>query len=145
MLNRSERLKITVKWLAHEKGVTMSEIGRRLGYENASYFSQLLNGQKVPAADFPERLAALDPRINVAYLNGTSDEPLVSAAAGGLFPVPSVPNPAPAPKKKAPSDGVLIPAELVQMFSDMAATIRMQQETILLQTGLQKKTGGQVG
>lgn len=141
MFNSSERLKVTVKWLASEKGVTLAEIGKMLGYGNRSYFSQLLNGQKVPAADLPRRVAALDPRINLGFLLGQSDEPLRSA--GSTTSPVSVP--APRPKKKEPREGVFIPAELVQMFSDMAATIRMQQETILRGAELQKKTGGSAG
>ena len=140
MLNRTERLKITVKWLAEEKGVTLAEIGQMLGYNNRSYFSQLLNGMKVPAANLPGRVAELDPRINIDFLLGTSDEPLRSSGAA------STPLPLPTHKekkeKKDTREGVFIPAELVQMFSDMAATIRMQQETILKNSEPQKKTGG---
>lgn len=115
-LTTTERAQVVARYLAKSGGITQAQVGARMGYSNKSAFSAVLNGLKPMPAKFCEKLAALDPAINPDFLSGASDEM--------LRPVPGSPAPAPA------SAGVFIPSELVQMFSDLAATIRSQQETI---------------
>ena len=127
-LTHAERMKTVVRWLCVALGKTQAEIARECGYENGTYFSQLLNGRKPIAAALDEKLAALHPDLNLDYLRGTS---------GDMF-LPGSDQPAQAPAVLAPTRkaapqaqaGVFVPAELVQMFTDLAATVRSQQETI---------------
>ena len=126
-LSHAERLKTVVRWLTVALGKTQAEIASACGYENGAYFSQLLNGWKPIAASLDDKLAALHPDLNIEYLRGTSDA-MFLPGAGHPAVAPASPT---AMKEKAP-DGLLIPGELVQLFSDLSATVRSQQETIRL-------------
>ncbi len=132
-LSHAERLKTVVRWLCVALGKTQADIARACGYENGTYFSQLLNGRKQIASTLDEKLAALHPDLNVDYLRGTSDDMFLPgtgqpAVAPAMLGPTKMPHPAPA-------EGVFIPAELVQLFADLAATVRSQQETISALTG----------
>ena len=123
----SERARAVVRWLMGQTGKKQEEIGRELGFEKKSSFSAVLTGkQKIPQR-LPFDLSKLDPRINLDYLLGKSEEMILS---GGV-----------------PSD-VVLSGQALQLLTDMMATIRSQQETIRLQqetilrgATLQKKTG----
>ena len=134
-MTHSERLRLVVKWLTAERAKSQQERGEALGYPNGSYFSQLLNGRKPIAASLDAKLAALDPRINPAFLAGQSSEMLLTGADTPSFSVESPRKDPPgdyAPRTlKAPkSPGIFVPAELAQMFSDLSTTVRDQQRTI---------------
>lgn len=124
-LTHAERVKTVVRWLTVSLGKTQLEIAQMCGYDNGTYFSQLLNGRKPIAASLDERLASLHPDINIEYLRGNSSSVFLSGAS-----------PAPAParndeqEKTSRPGSIVIPPELAQMFTDMAATIRSQQEMI---------------
>ena len=130
-LSHPERLKAVVRWLSVALGKTQGEIARACGYENETYFSQLLNGRKPVAASLDDKLAAMHPDLNVEYLRGTSDSMFLPGAAQAGDPALLVPTKKPRPKP-AQEGGVWLPAELVQMFTDLSATVRSQQETIRL-------------
>ena len=74
VLKQADKARIVVKWLAEQKGVPMSKIGEMVGYSNASAFSQVLNSKKKLPPSLPERIAALDPRINIDFLTGESQD-----------------------------------------------------------------------
>ena len=94
------------------------------------YFSQLLNGRKPVAASLDEKLAAMHPDLNVEFLRGNSESMFLDGAVQPAMPALA------APAKKQPRpEGLFIPAELVQMFTDLSATVRSQQETIRLLVG----------
>lgn len=134
--SQEERARKVIHWLADETGKTQYEIGQLLGYSNKTTLSQFLGGHKPIPAGFNKKLAALDPRINVAYLNGESEEMLILPAnepqtrqistftpSGGKLPIR---------EKKVAENGVFVPAELVQMITDLSATIKDQQKMITL-------------
>lgn len=126
-MNLHERAQAVVRYLAKKNGQNQYEIGRQIGYTNKSSFSMLLNGKMSFPDSIPERIAALDPSINIEFLKGTSDQMLLDAEDQPLF----IPEPEPRPQEKPPVPmGVYVPGELVQMFSDLSATVRAQQETI---------------
>lgn len=134
-MTHHERLRLVVKWLTSELGKSQQEIGDAVGYPNGSYFSQLLNGRKQIAASLDGKLAALDPRINPAFLSGESSEMLVPPGEGRPISPESTRKPAPGdcatrPAKAAKSPGIFVPAELAQMVADLSATVRDQQRTI---------------
>ncbi len=121
VLQQSDKLRIVVKWLAEQKGVSMSKIGEMIGYNSASAFSQVLNSKKKIPPSLPERIAALDPRVNIDFLTGDSQDMILGEEQ------------APAPiidKRYTPREGVYLPPELIQMFADLSAAVRSQQDTI---------------
>lgn len=121
-LSLPERARMVVKWLAAQKGVNQRDIGQMLGYTSNTSFSQVLNDKKVFPKNLPERIAALDPRINIDFLTGISDEMIIGEGA------PAVQRKeAPAP---APRVGIFVPPELAQMVTDLTTTIRDQQAMI---------------
>ena len=131
-LSHADRVKAVVKWLKVILGKTQVEIAEMCGYPNGAYFSMLLNGKKQIAASLDDKLAALHPAINVEFLRGNSEEMFLPQSHEVQPSIePSAPDPAPEePKEKLV--GVFIPGELVQMFTDLSATVRSQQETIRL-------------
>jgi len=127
-LTPAERARIVVRYLAKKAGITQAEIGQKIGYTNKTAFSAVLGGHKALPEKFGEKLAALDPEINPAFLSGESDEMLLPGSVQP--PVAEVYGRPP----EQPS-GVYLPLELVKMFTDLSATIRSQQETIRLLVG----------
>lgn len=92
-----------------------------LGYTSNTSFSQVLNDKKVFPKNLPERIAALDPRINIDFLTGISDEMIVGE--GAVEPKRQEPI-------QSPRVGIFIPPELAQMVTDLTALMREQQATI---------------
>ncbi len=125
-LTLADRCRMVVKWIAEQKKITMSQVGELIGYNNASSFSQVLNSKRDMPSTFPERIASLDPRINIDFLTGDSDDMLLT---GDDLPAPGgqVKRQGKPPKD---SSGAYLPPELMQMFSDLSAAVRGQQETI---------------
>lgn len=133
-LTQTERIRTIVYWLSGQTGKPLHKIGRELGYNNRSAFSQVLNGPKAVPKDFPERVAALDPRINIDYLTGASDEMFVDAnnaqeTAPESHEIAQV-DKSPIRREKRAENGIFVPSELVQMISDLSATIKDQQRII---------------
>ena len=125
-LSVQNRAKIVVRYLAQKGGVTQAQIGQKIGYTNRSAFSAVLSGLKPMPREFCEKLAALDPEINPDFLSGESNDMLRSGYVPQVLPDGSV------MQKQA---GVFLPIEMVQMFTDLSATIRSQQETIRILVG----------
>ena len=124
-LSPAERAQAVVRYLAKKFGVTQAQIGERIGYTNKSALSAVLNGGKILPKKFGEKLAALDPDININFLAGTSDTMLLSDIQDASpKETPAVAGP------QSPATGIYIPRELAQMFSDLSAAVRSQQETI---------------
>ena len=148
-MTRAERLRLVVKWITAELGKSQQEIGEALGYPNGSYFSQLLNGKKPIAASLDGKLAALDPRINPAFLSGESSEMLLPGEEGLPFSPETARTGgagdcATRSGKAQKSAGIFVPAELAQMVTDLSATVREQQRIIgsLVSTWIKEKEGG---
>ena len=120
-LSQSDRIRWVVKWLATQRQITTAEVGKLLGYPSNTYFSQLINGRKQTSADFPQKLAALDPRINIDFQTGISDEMIVGE--GAVEPKRQEPI-------QSPRVGIFVPPELTQMVTDLTAVIREQQAMI---------------
>ena len=147
-LTHAERLKTVVRWLSVALGKTQAEIARDCGYENNTYFSQLLNGKKPIAASLDDKLAALHPDLNIEYLRGNSDDMFIPGSGQpsmpGLFAATK-----PSPKKE---EGVYVPAEFVQMITNLSniiqgqqQTIQSQQETIRAALGVSSVEKGRIG
>lgn len=134
VLTLAERARAVVQYLAGQTGKQQYEIGQLVGFNNRSAFSQILNGHKDMPKTMPERLSALDPRINIAYLTGESDEMLLPPHNGRETPQISTNDPSDGKSLtnpgKCPENGIFVPAELVQMISDLSATIKDQQTII---------------
>lgn len=122
-LTHAERLKTVVRWLSVALGKTQAEIARDCGYENNTYFSQLLNGKKQIAASLDEKLAALHPDLNIDFLRGSSESMFVPGSGQPSMPGIFI------PKKKKEAD-VVVPAEFVQMITNLSNIIQGQQQTI---------------
>lgn len=102
----------------------MSQVGELIGYTNASSFSQVLNSKRDIPSTFPARIASLDPRINIDFLTGDSEEM--------LLPGNTQPETDELAKRqpKTRESGVYMPHELLQMFADLSSTVRDQQQLI---------------
>lgn len=124
-LTHAERLKTVVRWLSVALGKNQAEIARDCGYDNNTYFSQLLNGKKQIAASLDEKLAALHPDLNIDFLRGNSDNMFLPGSGQPSMPGLFIPV-----TKKKEAAGVLVPAEFVQMINDLSSIIKGQQETI---------------
>ena len=118
-LKPHERAQNVVRYLAKKRGCTQAEIGQEVGRNNRQAFSAVLNGKVRMPAKMAQRLAALDPEINPQYLTGESDVMLKGGASDP--PLRNEPEARP---------GVYIPPELIQMITDMSASLRSQQETL---------------
>ena len=125
-LSQSERARLVVRWLAQERGVNQKDIGQLVGYPNNTYFSNLLSGRKPITQGLCEKIASLDPRINIDFLTGVSNEMLIGEnPPEDLFQE--------APKVQQPTGarvGIYVPSELAQMVTDLAAVVRDQQAMI---------------
>lgn len=124
-LSQSERMRLIVRWLAQQKGVNQKDIGQMLGYPNNTYFSNLLSGRKTISPALVDKIAALDPRINVDFISGLSNEMLLP---GNEQPEISTQPEHPLPQ--SPRVGIFVPPELTQMVTDLTAVIREQQAMI---------------
>ena len=74
-MNKVDRYKILVRHIK-SMGIASSqkELGRLLGYNNESYFSQIINGQVEEPKDFMKKLKELVPSLNVEWLqNGIGE------------------------------------------------------------------------
>ena len=136
VLTLAERARAVVQYLAGQTGKKQHEIGQLVGFNNRSAFSQILNGHKSMPKTMPERLSSLDPRINILFLTGDSDDMLLSAPGGPEVPLFSTQTPSgsksAAKKVNAQENGVFVPAELVQMITYLSTTIKDQQKMITL-------------
>lgn len=106
-----------------------------LGYSNPTVLSQMLNGQKAYPKSLPSRIAELDPRINLEFLLGTSDDMLIDEAGSPIKAAEKAEtvktsNHATSDGKGPQKAGIYVPPELAQMFNDLTSTVRSQQETI---------------
>lgn len=143
--DQSERIRAVVHWFSGQSGQPLYKIGSTLGYNNRSSFSQVLNGSRKMPMDFPQRVAALDPRINIDYLLGDSEEMLLSTQDGqGSAQIPAkspMDNKSLTKTPKRPESGIFVPSELVQMISDLSTTIKDQQKiiTTLVETWAKKQ------
>ena len=119
IMTPAERAQNVVRYLAKKLQVNQADIGQKVGYNNRAAFSSVLNGKVPFPPSLSERIAALDPEVNPAYLYGSSDEMLLADLA--VEPV----------QDGAQKRGdIVVPGELVQMFADLSATVRSQQELI---------------
>lgn len=120
--SQSERAKIVVRYLAKKQGITLFEVGQKLGYTNKSAFSSVIGGQKELPRKFGERVAKVFPEINPDFMAGRSDEMLRPG-----YDQPEVPELLAGQGK---ASGVYLPLELVKLFINLSETIRSQQDTI---------------
>lgn len=136
VLTHAERARLVIRFLMNQTKKTQAELAQELGYGNATVLSQILNGKKAMPKDLPDRIAALDPQINVAFLAGESDDMLIPPPGDPEMPRISTQTPSggksPIRKVNEPENGIFVPAELVQMISDLSATIKDQQKMITL-------------
>lgn len=68
-MNEVDRLKMLVRHLIRA-GVAADQktLGKLLGYENESYFSQIINHKVQTPKDFLEKLKSLDDSINIIWI-----------------------------------------------------------------------------
>lgn len=134
VLTNAERARLVIKFLSRETGRTHADIAAALGYTNPTVLSQILNGRKKMPETLPARIAALDPRINLDFILGNSDEMLLSPQDGPETPQISTKTHSGGksytPQVNVPENGIFVPSELVQMISDLSATIKDQQRII---------------
>lgn len=130
-----DRAKYVIRWLMKETGRTQKDIATQLGYLNHTSLSQVLNGKKAFPDNLSERIAALDPRINVNFILGTSDDMLIDEAGSPIKAeenneTAKMSNYTTSAGKGPQKAGIYVPPELAQMFNDLTSTVRSQQETI---------------
>ena len=136
VLTHAERARLVIRFLMNQTKKTQAELAQELGYGNATVLSQILNGKKAMPKDLPGRIASLDPQINVDFITGESDEMLLPPPGGPEMPRISTQTPSGGKSSirevNEPESGIFVPAELVQMISDLSATIKDQQKMITL-------------
>lgn len=119
--SQADRVKAVVFWLCGQTGDKQIEIANKLGINNKSYFSQILNGIAPVPSRLPAKIAALDPRINIDYMMEQSDDMLIKQRSEANSEEDAK------PKHVV---NTLIPEDLTIIIENMAATIRSQQELI---------------
>ncbi|AFR36583.1 hypothetical protein [Riemerella anatipestifer] len=68
-MDLQNRVKVAIQLLiGYEIADNQEGIGKLLGYENKSYFSQIINGKVALPKDFLEKLSSLDYRISKKWL-----------------------------------------------------------------------------
>lgn len=127
-LTQAQRAWHVIRFLMKEMDVSQQDISEMLGYKNPTVLSQIINGKKVMPQSLPEKIAALDPRINVDFIRGSTDEMLLSN--GTDQPDQNPPSELIDNLQHSSTGGVFLSKELVQMFSDLSSTIKDQQATI---------------
>nr|DAF67705.1 MAG TPA: repressor protein CI [Caudoviricetes sp.] len=86
-MNRVDRYKILVRYLV-SIGVAASQkdLGRKLGYNNESAFSQVINEKAPRPKDFMSKLKELLPDLNEDWIeNGNGDMISVDNSGGQVF------------------------------------------------------------
>lgn len=75
IMNEVDRFKSLVRHLVRNGIVAdQKSLGKLLGYENESYFSQIINHKVPTPKDFFEKIKSLDESINIEWLkNGTGN------------------------------------------------------------------------
>ena len=69
IMNKYDRLKIFIRYLVSVKIVAnQRDLGVKLGYNNESYFSQIVNGKASEPVDFIDKLKSLVPQLNREWL-----------------------------------------------------------------------------
>lgn len=64
------RIKHVINWLINcGLANSQEDVGKILGYENKSYFSQLVNGKVSLPSGFTYKLASIDKRINEPWIS----------------------------------------------------------------------------
>ena len=107
MSNLCERIKLVID----REQITARELERRLGASDGVISKHLRDGSDIKP-QWIMKLSEVFPIYNRDWLLTGEGEPLKTTTG------------------EQKEGGIFVPAELVQMFGDMAATIRSQQETI---------------
>lgn len=83
-MNKIDRYKILVRHLI-SIGIATSQkdLGTKLGYNNESAFSQLINGKVVEPKNFTEKLKSLVPDLNLEWLEKGEGAMLISQDNNG--------------------------------------------------------------
>lgn len=133
---QADRIRAVIHWYTGQSGMKQIEIANKLGYKSKTHFSAVLNGKRTISQELPYLVASLDPRINIKYLIGESDEMLLSQTKA----------PESALEKESATSGVIIGdgqpittninnnigagSEYMQIIAELSATIKSQQESI---------------
>ena len=138
MLNvvQADRIRAVIHWYTGQSGLKQMEIANKLGYKSKTHFSAVLNGKRAISQELPHLVARLDPRINIDYLLGESDDMLLGQTK----------DPEPASEKKSSTTGDIIGdgqpitnninnnigagSEYMHIIAELSATIKSQQESI---------------
>lgn len=81
-MNKYDRLKIFIRHLIAVKiAKSQKDLGVRLGYNNESYFSQIISGKASEPTDFIQKLKSLEPLLNIEWLETGRGEMLKTAHA----------------------------------------------------------------
>lgn len=113
-----------ITYILDDMGISARQFAMNLGINP----HQIYDIQRGKVASISSRLADMIvgkfPKYNKAWIITGIGEPSTSSCIS---------------EKNVPENGLFVPAELVQMFGDMAATIRSQQETIRTLTSTTEK------
>ena len=77
-MNTLERCRLAIGYLTNSMGVTQKEVGIKLGYNNESYFSQVLNGKTGNIKRLIDRIHDLNKNINKEWLTDGTGNMLLS-------------------------------------------------------------------
>jgi len=74
-MDRVDRFKILIRYIK-DNGLANSqkELGKSLGYNNESYFSQIVNGQVEEPKELGAKLKNLVPNLNINWLHSGDGE-----------------------------------------------------------------------
>lgn len=130
-----DRAKFVIKWLTKDTKKPQSYFANLLGYSNPTVLSQMLNGQKEYPKSLPSRIAALDSRINLDFLLGTSDDMLIGDNGRQSEPPKEAKTHTATVRTATPiyspqKGSIIVPPELAKMFEDLTYTVRSQQDMI---------------
>lgn len=85
-MDKTDRMKVLVRYIINNgMAENQSDLGIKMGYNNASAFSQVINGKVKTPKDFTDKFVTIVPDLNVQWLltgEGEMLRPSISQTAG---------------------------------------------------------------
>lgn len=82
-MNTTDRYKMVIRHLiSRQIASSQKELGRELGYNNESTFSQIINGRFPAPKKFKSKLKELEPSLNIEWLETGEGNMLLNEVSG---------------------------------------------------------------
>lgn len=82
-MNATDRYKMVIRYLiGRQIAPSQKELGKELGYNNESTFSQIINGRIPAPKKFKAKLKEIEPSLNIEWLETGKGNMLINGVAG---------------------------------------------------------------